>query len=135
MINICRFSLILTLLISISGCANTKSNKAYSGYFVQSLNALALPTEKYIVANADKIIHTNRAIGKTLFESYFAMPLHINKPGVDYESNMAIIRNSDGVSLRLGSDSSCEHLVVGSDDRTVCSEKLRIMFHEILFSP
>ena len=125
------FSLSLTLLI---GCGAQKTDKAYSMYFVQTLNQLALSTEKYITSNADRIVHTNSPRANDIFQLFVTLDARANPVGSDFESSAALVKHRDSTTLLFGTDDTCSSLVVRNDNRVVCSKDLEEMFNNLLFS-
>jgi len=129
-----RAGLWLGLFLSITGCSNRATEKSYSAYFVQTLNQLALPTEKYITENADRIVHTNDTVAIRIFERFESLSIHRQQPISSFESSMALIRNSDGRVLLFGSESSCDSYVTDSNGRELCNDELRELLEEKIFN-
>lgn len=127
-----RFAYGLIIILIALGCSNVSTYKAYSIYFLQSLSSMARPTAKYITRYADRIVHTDSDTAKELFQ-LFEDAEHRVKGSRHFESSLLIIRNSDGLKLRLGIDETCDWLTLDNEGYGVCSKEHSELAFSILF--
>ena len=114
------------------GCATSSTEKGYSAYFVQTLNQLAEPSLKYILQNADRIVHTNSEIAANIFVEFESSRVSESIPTQSLEAFAALVRNADGSSLRFGSSESCNYLVIRSDGMSRCDKSIFTEYFKLL---
>jgi len=130
----CR-ALIFVLFGSVIGsCASSSTDKKYSIYFVQTISSIAQPTEEYIIEYADQVLHTSSSAAEATFREFQMLEKNFNA-GDRFEASLLIVRNTDKIKLRLGSNSECRTLVVRKDGMGVCNSAFSERIFDLLFPP